>query len=180
MLNVDVENVPEFINRISKFDKDIYKTLQAEIRQGLTAVADDARQRTPNGRALTGWGPWNESTGKSASVGVVTLNTGTRELGFRGSDVKRGITPQSVKRSKRGQVTRFGGRVISKSPAGAIFALAGSRDDSDSFTQALNRKHGTTWPRTLTDALYSKGPDARKAIEAAIEKAAASISGRNV
>ena len=54
MLNVDVENVPEFINRISKFDKDIYKTLQAEIRQGLTAVADDARQRTPNGRALTG------------------------------------------------------------------------------------------------------------------------------
>lgn len=180
MMDVDVRGVPELINRISKFDKDVYKILTKEIRQGLSAVSDDARQRTPSGRALDGWGPWNEATGKSGQVGAVTLNTGTRALGYGGGDVKRGIKPQAVRRSKRGQVVAFSGRVVTMTPAGAIFALAGSRDASDSFTSALNRKHGTRWPRTLTDALYAKGPQAREAIEQAIQRAAAAVGGRSV
>lgn len=180
MMDVDVRGVPELINRISKFDKDVYKILTKEIRQGLSAVSDDARQRTPSGRALDGWGPWNEATGKSGQVGAVTLNTGTRALGFSGGDVKRGIKPQAVRRSKRGQVVAFSGRVVTMTPAAAIFALAGSRDASDSFTSALNRKHGTRWPRTLTDALYAKGPQAREAIEQAIQRAAAAVGGRSV
>jgi hypothetical protein len=161
---ITVAGVPELINRISKFDKDVYRILTKEVRQGLSAVAADAKSRTPNGRAIKGWGPW------------IAERDG-RDLGFRGQDVKRGIVPQAVKRSKGGRVVKFSGRVITKTPAGAIFSLAGSKGGGE-FEQALVRNHGTLWPRTLSAALYSKGPQAARDIEAAIEKAAASVTGR--
>lgn len=180
MMTVEVTGVAELVNRLSKFDKGVYTILNREIKQGLTAVAADARSRTPGGRALRGWGPWNLTTGASGQVGAVSLQTGSRDLGFQGSTVKSGILPQTVRRSSRGRVTKFSGRVITKTPAGAIFALAGSKSADDSFTRTLNAKHGRTWPRTLTDALYSKGPDARRAIHQAIDKAARSVTGRRV
>lgn len=179
-MSVEVDGVPQLINRISKFDKDVYKILQREVRKALSGVAGHARANTPD-RALRGWGPWPVTTGRSAQVGTVTLVTGVRDLRFRGSDVRGGIVPQAVKRSTRGQVTKFSGRVITKTPAGAIFALAGSRNRSgDPFNSHLNRKHGTRWPRTLTDALYAEGPGARDAIIDAIEKAAKAVTGRSV
>lgn len=163
---VTVQGVPELINRISKFDKDVYRILTKEVRQGLSAVAADAKSRTPNGRAIKGWGPW-------------TAERDGRDLGFRGQDVKRGIVPQAVKRSKGGRVVKFSGRVITKTPAGAIFTLAGSKSGGQ-FEEALIRRHGTQWPRTLSAALYSKGPEAAKDIEAAIKRAAASVTGRRL
>lgn len=179
MMGVKVEGVSELINRLSKFDKDVYRILQREIKSGLEQVADDARSRTPDVRAIRGWGPWNETTGQSGRVGSVTLSTGSRDLGFRGSEVKRGIRPELVRRSSRGRVTKFSGRVTTKTPAGAIFALAGSRGGG-SFEAALVRRHGNRWPRTLTAALYAKGPQAREQIRAAIDKAARSVTGRRV
>ena len=179
-MSVEVEGVASLVNRLSKFDKDVYSTLNKEIKQGLLGVAADARSNTPQ-RALRGWGPWNVPTGQTGQVGAVSLVRGTRDLGFRGSAVAAGIVPQTVRRSKRGQVVRFAGRVITKTPAGAIFALAGSRNRSgDSFNQHLNDRWGERWPRTLTDALYSAGPEARRAIEAAIGKAAKSVTGGRV
>lgn len=179
-MSVEVDGVPQLINRISKFDKDVYKILQREVKEGLSDVAGHARANTPE-RALRGWGTWPLSTGRSGQVGAVTLVTGVRELGFRGSDVRGGIQPQAVRQSTRGQVTKFSGRVITKTPAGAIFSLAGSRNRSgDPFNSHLNRKHGTSWPRTLTDALYAEGPGAREEITNAIQKAAKSVTGRSV
>lgn len=162
-LGVEVKGVPELINRISKFDKDVYRILTKEVRQSLSSVAKDAIARTPNGRAIKGWGPW-------------TAARDGRDLSFNGQDVKRGIKPQAVKRSKSGRVVKFSGRVITKTPAGAIFALAGSKTGGQ-FEDALLRKHGNVWPRTLTPALYAKGPQAARDIEAAIQKAAASVNG---
>ena len=162
-LGVEVKGVPELINRISKFDKDVYRILTKEVRQALSSVAKDAIARTPNGRAIKGWGPW-------------TAARDGRDLSFNGQDVKRGIKPQAVKRSKSGRVVKFSGRVITKTPAGAIFALAGSKTGGQ-FEDALLRKAGNIWPRTLTPALYAKGPQAARDIEAAIQKAAASVNG---
>lgn len=162
-LGVEVKGVPELINRISKFDKDVYRILTKEVRQALSSVAKDAIARTPNGRAIKGWGPW-------------TAARDGRDLSFHGQDVKRGIKPQAVKRSKSGRVVKFSGRVITKTPAGAIFALAGSKTGGQ-FEDALLRKAGNIWPRTLTPALYAKGPQAARDIEAAIQKAAASVNG---
>jgi hypothetical protein len=59
---------------------------------------------------------------------------------------------------------------------GAIFALAGSKSTSGAFKKNLNAKHGRRWPRVLSDALYAKGPDARKKIEQAIDKAARAVA----
>lgn len=162
-LGVEVKGVPELINRISKFDKDVYRILTKEVRQALSSVAKDAIARTPNGRAIKGWGPW-------------TAERDGRDLSFNGQHVRRGIVPQAVKRSKSGRVIRFSGRVITKTPAGAIFALAGSKTGGQ-FEDALLRKAGNIWPRTLTPALYAKGPQAARDIEAAIQKAAASVNG---
>jgi hypothetical protein len=166
-LKLEVKGIPELVNRLSKFDKDVYKVLTKEVRQGMSAISNDAKARTPNGRALSGWGPWTE-----AKRG--------KDLGFRGQDVKRGIAPQAVKRSKRGQVVKFAGRVVTRTPAGAIFAMAGSdKGTSGDFQDALGR-YGNDWPRTLTAALYAKGPRAARDIEAAIQKAAASVTGRRL
>jgi len=166
-LGVEVKGVPELINQISKFDKDVYKILTKEVRKALTSVANDAKARTPNGRAIQGWGPW------------IAAGTG-RDLSFNGADVKRGIAPQAVKRSSRGRVVKFSGRVITRTPAGAIYALAGSKG-SGQFEEALIRKTRTSkgWPRTLTPALYAKGPQAARDITAAIKRAAASVNGRS-
>lgn len=167
-LGVEVKGVPELINQISKFDKEVYKILTKEVRQALSSVAKDAISRTPNGRAIKGWGPW------------IAARDG-RDLSFSGADVKRGIKPQAVKRSKGGRVVRFSGRVITNTPAGAIFALAGSKGGGEQFEDTLNRKRGdNVWPRTLTPALYAKGPDAARDIEAAIKKAAADVNGRRM
>jgi hypothetical protein len=163
-LGIEVKGVPELINQISKFDKEIYKILTKEVRQALSSVAKDAKARTPSARAIKGWGPW-------------TAARDGRDLSFNGADVKRGIMPQAVKRSKRGRVVKFSGRVITKTPAGAIFALAGSKGGGQ-FEDALVRRNGNVWPRTLTPALYAKGPQAARDIEAAINKAAENVTGR--
>jgi hypothetical protein len=164
-LGIEVKGVPELINQISKFDKEVYKILTKEVRQALSSVASDAKSRTPSGRAIKGWGPW-------------TAARDGRDLSFNGAVVKRGIMPQAVKRSKRGRVVKFSGRVITKTPAGAIFALAGSKGGGQ-FEDALVRGNGNVWPRTLTPALYAKGPQAARDIEAAIQKAAENVTGRH-
>jgi hypothetical protein len=177
-MELDVKGVAELVNRISKFDQDVYKILTKEVREGLTPIAQHARSNTPD-QPLSNWGSWTETTGQSGQVGVVTMVTGTRDRSFSGASVRKGIKPQAIKRSKRGQVTKFSGRVVTMSPAGAIFAMAGSRTGG-TFENNLIRRWGRTWPRTLTDALYAEGPKAREAIEDAIDKAAEAVNGRRV
>jgi hypothetical protein len=163
-MELDVKGVAELVNRISKFDQDVYKILTKEVREGLTPIAQHARSNTPD-QPLSNWGSWTTSSG--------------RDLSFNGSKVRTGIKPQAVKRSSRGRVTRFSGRVVTNTPAGAIFSLAGSKS-SGTFEDSLLARWGRTWPRTLADALYAEGPKAREAIEQAIDKAAAAVTGRRV
>ena len=179
-IDLEVEGVNELVNRLAKFDKDVYKILTKEVREGLGDVASRARTLTPGGRALRGWGPWNLTTGQTAQVGSISLVTGSRDLGFQSSSVRRGIKPTAVRRSQRGRVTSFSGMVVTRTAAGAIYSLAGSRDQTDSFNKFLNRKRGTTFPRALTDARNIEGPKAAKAITKAIRKAAKAVEGRRV
>lgn len=179
-IDLEVEGVNELVNRLAKFDKDIYKILTKEVREGLSDVASHARSLTPSGRALSGWGPWSLTTGQNAQVGSISLVTGSRDLGFNGSEVKRGIKPRAVRRSRRGKVTSFSGQVVTRTAAGAIYSLAGSKDNTDSFNRYLNIKRGRTFPRALTDARNAKGPDAAKAITEAVQRAAKAVEGRRV
>jgi len=177
-LKLHVEGVPELINRISKFDKEVSKILNREVKEGADVVGAYARSLVPGGNALSNWGPWNLKTGKAGTVGVVSLSQGSRDLGFDGSAVARGIKPQAVKSNKRGVVVGFKARVVMSTAAGSIWSLAGSRNKSKStMGPNLNRAFpDPRWPRALTPALHAKGPQARKEIEDAIDRAIAAVN----
>ena len=175
-VDFDVEGVAALVNRLSKFDKDVYKTLTKEVRQGLSGVASTARDLTPSGTALSGWGPWLTPTGQTAQVGSISLVQSTRDLTFAGSSVRRKIRAKAVKRSSKGRVTRFSGQVVTTSAAGAIYSLAGSVNPNTPFARALRKAgRGETWPRALTDARNKEGPKAASAIEEAIQRAAKAV-----
>lgn len=173
-----VDGVPELINRISKFDKEVAKILNREVKEGADVVGAYARELVPSGNALRNWGPWNFKTGKTGSIGVVSMSQGSRDLGFDGSAVARGIKPQAVKSNKRGVVVGFKARVVMSTAAGSIWSLAGSRNKSKStMGPNLNRAFSDPrWPRALTPALHAKGPQARKEIEDAIDRAIAAVN----
>ena len=177
-MDVDVENVGPLINRLVKFDKEVYKILQREIRAGAEVVAADARPRVPM-RALSGWGVWDLTTGGSASVGAVSLVTGVRDLAFDGSRARRSVKPSSRITRKRGRgTTGIEGRVVLGDPGGSIWALAGSRDVSGSaFNRNLKQRFGSgPWPRALAPALEAKAPQAIAKIDAAIQRAADAVT----
>jgi len=173
-----VEGVPELINRISKFDKKVAKILNDEVKEGADVVGAYARSLVPGGNALENWGQWTLKTGKAGTVGVVSLSLGSRDLSFDGSAVARGIKPQAVKSSKRGIVVGFKARVVMSTAAGSIWSLAGSRNKSKStMGPNLNKAFSDPrWPRALTPALHAKGPQARKEIEDAIDRAIAAVN----
>lgn len=175
-VDIDVEGIAPLVNRLSKFDKETYKILTKEVRQGLSEVAKTAKNLTPGSTALSGWGPWLVSTGQSAQVGSISLVQGTRDLSYDGASVRRKIRSRAVKRSQRGRVTSFSGQVVTTSAAGAIYSLAGSVNPNTPFARALRKAgRGTTWPRALTDARNKEGPQAAKAITEAIQRAAKAV-----
>lgn len=176
-MDVTVENVGALVNRLQKFDKDVYRILQREIKQAADMVASDAKTRTPSETALSGWGAWNKTTGTSGSRGAVQMMTGSRDLGFEGGRVRRSIKPSArVTRQRRRGTTGIVGRVAFSDAGGAIWSLAGSRGSS-TFVRNLNDRYGDNqWPRALTPALYAKGPQAIAQIDAAIQRAAAAVT----
>lgn len=177
-LSFHVDGVPELINRISKFDKEVAKILNDEVKEGADVVAAYARDLVPSGNALSNWGAWNYKTGKTGSIGVVSLSQGSRDLSFNGSLVARGIKPQAVKSNKRGVVVGYKARVVMSTAAGAIWSLAGSKNRSKlSFGPNLNGAfRDPRFPRALTPALHAKGPESREKIKNAIDRAIAAVN----
>lgn len=186
MYDLEVDGASSLINRISRFDKDVYKTLTTEIRAATTVVRDDAQSLEPTGQALfgtingeqvsQGWGVWGEA------------GTG-RNLGFDGtaSGLRTGMKVQVRKTSRQvggGRVYAVVGKVVApKSPAAAIFLLAGSKNPDrkagwgGNFNAELNRRYGTTFPRGLTTAWRRGHQVAAARIDRAIEAARAAIVG---
>ena len=155
--NFDTKNLAQNINFLETFNKDVAKILKKEIKQGANEVAKAARKRIPNS-ALTNWGAW-------------TYSRDGRDLGFIGGWVKRGIVVETNRTRNRGATVAFGHRVVTRTAAGAIFELAGSKSQSP-MALAINKEHPTTnYPRTLFPAYYEAMPTALNKIKAAIEKA---------
>jgi hypothetical protein len=163
---VEVQGISPFINRLEKFDKDVSKTLKAEMRRGSNEVAKEARSLIGalGGNPLSGWGTWS-----SAGRG----RTDARDLSFSPAAAKRGIKVQSYRGRSRGVVTSFGYRVKQMNPGGAIFELAGSQNKSgELFNSNLNEKHqNIRYPRILYRAYYAGMSRAETIIRAAIRKA---------
>jgi hypothetical protein len=178
VMQVKVQGAARKIDLIFRFDKDLWKQTQAEIRAAGQSVQADAVQRMPS-QPLSGWGPWfdrqrnRDLTYVSSSAKRISVSVRSKEkAGFRRVKAKVGFS--------------------SGNAAGAIFGLAGSvsgtkslfPERSRNFKESLNRKHGGTmgarnsqmWPRALTPAYYAKGPQARERIGAAIERMVAKVN----
>jgi hypothetical protein len=185
-MHVNVEGASDLINRISRFDKDVYKVLQKSIRDVTTEVKRDAESMEPVGKALfgtmggdvvsEGWGGW-------------TATRDGRDLSFDGSEVGlRGGMKVQVRKTTHtttaGKAYGIVGKVVApNNPAAAIFLLAGSKNPDrkkgwgGNFNAELNRRFGTTFPRGLTTAWRRGYAGASARIDAAVEAARAAIVG---
>ena len=188
MYQLDVEGAGPLINRLAKFDKDVYRILQRDIRKATSKIRNKAQSYEPVAAALFGTMDGEKVSG---GWGVWTSSRDGRDLGFDGTQdgLKSGMKVQ-VRQTRRrnigasgSTVTGIVGKVVAPpSPAAAIFLLAGSRDGElrpgwgGNFNAALNARYGTTFPRGMTAAWREEGPEAGKEIDRAIERAKEAVT----
>jgi len=174
-VRVELEGAAELVNRLQKFDKDVYKILERELKAAAKLVAENAQGRVPS-PPLSNWGRWSVMTGSSGTRGVVTMATGSRDLSFYPAKARRGIKAQVPKKYKQGAIVGFRVWVAQMDPAGAIYELAGSKTQGTFGLNLNNANGGDVWPRTLTPALYEKGNQAEREIDDALDRAIAALN----
>lgn len=186
-IKLEVDGAGALVDALSKFDKEIYKILQKEVRQAVEVVAVDTRRRTPSqvlfgsrpfGTPSKGWGKWTETRGRTGSLNAITFETASRSLDWDEGRVDRSIKSGARKRRVRGAGTvGIAGIVSITDPAGAIWSTAGGRNpagvNSKSFNPAIRSRFGEDYPRALKPALFAKGPQAGEDIDRALERAQA-------
>jgi len=161
---VDIEGLAPFINRLEKFDKDVSKELKKEMRGAASLVVAAAKARVTQ-QPLSNWGKW--------------IYTDGRDLGFDVANVKRGFKSETVRSRNLGVTTKFGYKIVQKSPAGAIFEYAGSKTPGALFNRSLLKNNDRlirgTQPRILARAYYDVIEDVRSRIRNAIDDAARKV-----
>jgi hypothetical protein len=157
-VRASVDGVGPFLSRLEKFDKDVAKTLKADMRKGAGEVAAAARKRL-TATPLSNWGPWNHNG---------------RDLGFVRAKAASGIKPAISRYRKGGRTVAVAYDVGQKSPGGAVFEGAGK--GSTVFVRNIVGRWGARpsvrgGKRTLLPAYYEGIGPAQKRIEKAIRDA---------
>ena len=172
-MKVKVTGEQRAIAVLKAFDKDVFKGIDKGLKQAGEVLRDEVRANTPSSAPLSNWGRWNATRTSKAGV------SSTRDLSYNATKVRTGIkvvTSQPKRETTGGQ---FRVAVATMSPAGAMYALAGSvrkRYGSElsyrgrSFVDNLNNKSGKKYARGLNEAANNKPVVAR-----AKEKVAAVI-----
>lgn len=173
-IDVNVKGAAAKIDQIKKFDKELWKNVQKDVKDAAKLVVDEAKANVPSyglynrERGIVSWGAWTSvPRGRDLSFDSATV-AGSIKPGFRSKSV--------------GGMRIVKGRAQIWNPGGAIYTLAGSRNRTGHpFNTNINNQAGgypgkaAFWPRILTPAWYEKGPEAAKrigkTIEDAIEKA---------
>jgi len=172
---VDITGAAELANRLRRFDADMYKVLQKELKLAGELVAEDARGRVPDS-GLSGWGSWlmtrtSGSNGQRGSVKMVQATT-SRSLSFDSAAIKSGIKSKVSSRTRQGNKTSLRVVVEQGNAAGSIYEIAGIKHPDSVFNANLiGKRGGGKVSRTLSEALYLKGNAAGNAIEAAVQAA---------
>ena len=179
-MNLEVDGAGRLVDALSKFNKEIYDILKAEVKQAVGVVAQDARDRTPDlilagGRSSNrerrspGWGQWTHARdGRDFSWSERRAD----------SDIKTGVRKTRVRGAG---TTGISGRAYSKKDVAlAIFSTAGAETPGSRFNKEIIGKwgaiptiNGKKTTRTLGAALISKGPQAADEIDRALERAQA-------
>jgi hypothetical protein len=169
-VKIKVEGAAAKVEAIFRTDKELWSEMQKQVRQAADMIAADARTRVPSSGlyssrpGFTGWGKWIAARGG-------------RVLSYDSGEIRSGIKARSRSRN-RGGFREMRGQVDITTPAGAIFALAGSQNRSGHpFNTSINRQQGGStssrgnqfWPRLLTPARYAKGGEVAERIARIVE-----------
>lgn len=168
-IDVNVTGAAAKIDQIKRFDKELWKGVQKDVREAAKLVVNEAKSNVPayglynRERGIVSWGQWTSGNG--------------RNLSFDSGTVSASIKPAFNSRVRSG-IRIVKGRAQIWNPGGAIYTLAGSRNRSGHpFNTNINNQAGgypgkaAFWPRILTPAWYEKGPEAAKLIGKTIEDA---------
>lgn len=168
-MKVQVTGAAAKIDALFRFDKDVWAGIQKGVKDAAREVVTDAQKRVPSfgvgGTSGTGgWGGW------------IAKKDG-RDLSYDQTKIRKNIKPRFKSQMKSG-VRVIKGQAINNSAASAIYMLAGSKNRSGHrFNNVINtQRSGGPWPRALTPAYYSKGPEASKEIGRLIEQAVNNVN----
>lgn len=161
-MNVEVDGLAQFINRLEKFDKDVSKTLKGEMRSAASMVSKAASGLTP-GSALSNWGSFTADGSRGGQ------GRSGNDVSFSSSAVRRGFRVATNRYRKRGVTVAFGYDVKQSNPGGSVFETVGKT--SGTFMDNIVAKFTGTRPRTLLPAYYAGIGPAQAKIEDAIRRA---------
>ena len=177
-MTLDVQGAGRLVDALSKYNKEIYSILKSEIKQAVTVVAQDARDRTPD--LILAGGRSSNRERRSAGWGQWTHARDGRDFSWSEKRADRDIKVGVGKTRVRGAgSTGISGRVYSRNDiALAIFSTAGAETPGSRFNKEIIGKwgpiptiNGKKTTRTLGAALISKGPQAADGIDRALERA---------
>jgi hypothetical protein len=164
-MKVKVTGEQRAVAVLKAFDRDNFKVIDKGLKEAGEVLRDEVRANTPSSGPLSGWGKWT-ATSVSKKTGV----SSTRDLSYNATKVRTGIkvvTSQPKRETTGGQ---FRVAVATMSPAGAMYALAGSVRKrygqypsyrGRSFVDNLNNKSGRKYARGLNEAANNKPVVAR-------------------
>ncbi len=164
MMKVKVTGEQRAIAVLKAFDRDNFKVIDKGLKLAGEVLRDEVREKTPSSGPLSNWGAWTAT--RVTRKGV----SSTRDLSYNAAKVRTGIkvvTSQPKRETTGGQ---FRVAVATTSPAGAIYALSGSRklrygQESSyrgrSFVDNLNNRSGRKYARGLNEAAKNRPVVAR-------------------
>ena len=188
-MDLKLSGAGELVNRLSRFDKEVWTTLQREVRQASDLIATDARNAMPGDRVLSGgqstgaerlspgWGPWNrKEAAAGTNFGAVEFKVGTRDASYNGNRARSSIRSGSRKYRRAGSLVGIVGVVRMTDPGGIIYALMGKEATNSRFEREVVRKHPTErYPRALGPAWDRHQKNVGELIDQAIDRAKSAI-----
>lgn len=170
-MKIQAVGAAQKIEQIFRFDKELWREIQAGTKKAMEGVISDGKAAMPNENALSNWGKW------------IAKDSG-RDLSFSPSSATAGIKSRFRSTNRQGlRVVR--GQAYNSQPAGSIYLLAGASNKSGlSFSDNLNKKHGGkygspkdgTWPRALGPAWNKNVEEARDEIGRVVQAAIAKVN----
>ena len=163
-MKVKVTGEQRAVAVLKAFDRDNFKVIDKGLKEAGEVLRDEVRAKTPSSAPLSNWGKWTAT--RVSREGV----SSTRDLSYNATKVRTGIkvvTSQPKRETTGGQ---FRVAVATMSPAGAMYALAGSVRKrygqypsyrGRSFVDNLNNKSGRKYARGLNEAANNKPVVAR-------------------
>ena len=170
MMKVRVTGEQRAVAALKAFDKDVFKGIDKGLKLAGEVLRDEVRSKTPSGSPLSGWGRWNATRVSKAGV------SSTRDLSYNATKVRTGIKVVTSQPKRETTGGKFRVAVATMSPAGAIYAIAGTgaRPSGNyrgrSFVDNLIARSGKKYARGLNEAAKNRPVVAR-----AKEKVAAVI-----